>query len=220
MKRKLNILCLLVVLVLSYSVFESLYQVGMGMKISFEAGHKVGKEMKHNRSDLDKIMHMKPVAMIPDAFPLFTDSILNEKTGEYVPVMYSQMIVSVKTQPSMTQTLTMTAFSFINVFSIIIAIVIFILLIVSINKSQIFNWRNVSRLRWMGGALILSFICLVIPMGMTSHMLSDVFSIKGYVLNFSEFMSTTNLVLGLSALIVAEVFAIGLRMKEEQDLTI
>ena len=33
-------------------------------------------------------------------------------------------------------------------------------------------------------------------------------------------VSTTMLVLGLSALIVAEVFAIGLKMKEEQDLTI
>lgn len=218
MKKRLNVLCLLVVLVLGYSIFESIYQVSVVMQASYKAGYNAGKN--RDMSDLNNIANMKPIALMPDAFPFFTDSILNEKTGEYVPVMHSQMIVSVKTKPNIVQSLAMTFSSFINVFAILTAIVIFILLIVSINKSNIFNWKNVRRLRWLGGALILSFICSVIPMCLTSSMLSDVFSIKGYSLHLSEFISITNLVLGLSALLVAEVFAIGLRMKEEQDLTI
>ena len=42
----------------------------------------------------------------------------------------------------------------------------------------------------------------------------------GYELHLSDTVNTTTLVLGISTLIVAEVFAIGLKMKEEQDLTI
>lgn len=48
----------------------------------------------------------------------------------------------------------------------------------------------------------------------------NVFSVHGYELHLSDTVNTTTLVLGISTLIVAEVFAIGLKMKEEQDLTI
>ena len=50
--------------------------------------------------------------------------------------------------------------------------------------------------------------------------IDTVFSLHGYELSLSELVSTTTLVLGLCSLIVGEVFAIGLKMKEEQDLTI
>ena len=50
--------------------------------------------------------------------------------------------------------------------------------------------------------------------------MGKVFSVTGYSLSMADMVHITSLVLGLSALIVAEVFAIGLRMKEEQDLTI
>ena len=49
---------------------------------------------------------------------------------------------------------------------------------------------------------------------------SKVFSIPGYDLSLVDLVSITTLVLGLCSLIVGEVFAIGLKMKEEQDLTI
>ena len=39
-------------------------------------------------------------------------------------------------------------------------------------------------------------------------------------IDLSDMVNTTTLVLGISTLIVAEVFAIGLKMKEEQELTI
>lgn len=220
MKRRLNVLCLLVILVLGYSVFESLYQVGLIMKSSYEMGYQAGIENKDVRAEMEKIENIKPVAVFPDNFPVFSDSILNEKTGEYVPMIYSQMIVSVETQPNIWQMFVLKLTAFANIFAVIFAIFIFIRLIISINKSDIFNWKNVRRLRWLGWSLIFSFIFSVIPMAMTSIILSDAFSLKGYSLHLTEFMSITNLVLGLSGLIVGEVFAIGLRMKEEQDLTI
>lgn len=220
MKKRLNILCLLVVLVLGYSVFEQVYYIGRTAVATYKMGYQAGVEGRSVKDDMEKLTNVQPVAVFPDNFPTFSDSILNEKTGEYVPIIYSQMIASVKTQPSIWQLFTLKVMAVANIFAIIFAIFIFIRLIISINKSVIFNWKNVRRLRWLGGSLILSFIFSLIPLIMSSAILSGVFSIKGYSLNLSEFLSITNLVLGLSALIVGEVFAIGLRMKEEQELTI
>jgi len=229
MKKRLNILCLLVVLVLGYSVFESAYQVGLGMtqgmKMGFEEGYEAGRkgeklDMNKKMNSMANVMNVKVVGLLPDVYHLFNDSVLNEKTGEYVPAMYTQMLVSVDSKPSIGQILTLTLSSIMNLFAVLVAVVIFVFLIVSINKSDIFNWKNVYRLRWLGGVLIFSFICTAIPTLMTSYLLSGVFSVKGYSLHLADLVSITNLVLGLSALIVGEVFAIGLRMKEEQELTI
>ena len=52
------------------------------------------------------------------------------------------------------------------------------------------------------------------------HNVEKVFSVTGYSLSMADMVHITSLVLGISALIVAEVFAIGLKMKEEQELTI
>ncbi|WP_373825022.1 DUF2975 domain-containing protein, partial [Bacteroides heparinolyticus] len=96
----------------------------------------------------------------------------------------------------------------------------FIRLIISINKSDIFNWRNVRRLRRLGVVLILGFCSVLAGAYMDLVSVREVFSLRGYDLSLSEMANVTTLVLGLCALIVGEVFAIGLKMKEEQDLTI
>ena len=114
-----------------------------------------------------------------------------------------------------------------NVFSIhypfikasIYYLLVFIQLIVAINKSDIFNWKNVRRLRWLGVALLLNFISEAVPALMNDYELSSVFSLSGYSMETS-IDSVMLVILGLVSLIVGEVFAIGLKMKEEQDLTI
>lgn len=55
---------------------------------------------------------------------------------------------------------------------------------------------------------------------LTYRPLSEAFAVDGYELSLSAAIDITLLVLGLCALIVGEVFAIGLKMKEEQELTI
>lgn len=220
MKKRLNILCLLVMLVLSYSVFEQLYYIVQTAAPAFEAGFEAGVEGRDVKAESERLGNMQPVALMPSSLPAFPDSVLNAKTGEYVPAIYAQMIVSVKTNPSFWQKLILKIMAFANIFATVFAIYIFFRVIISINKSVIFDWKNVRRLRWVGGSLILAFICSLTTIAITSCNLSDVFALEGYAFSFSELVSITSLLLGLSALIVGEVFAIGLRMKEEQELTI
>lgn len=220
MKRRLNILCLLVILVLGYSVFDSIYQLGSIMVSGYEAGRQAVTNGDDNQSEFQKMKNMQPVAVFPDHFPVFTDSVFNAKTGEYIPMIHSQMLVSQKTELCLWQKIVAKLASFTNIFAVLFAIYLFIRLIVSMNKSVIFDWKNVRRLRWLGISLIVCFVCEAIPMCITYYALSDAFALKDYTLHFSEFITITNLVLGLSALLVGEVFAIGLKMKEEQELTI
>jgi len=100
------------------------------------------------------------------------------------------------------------------------ALVLFIRIVVAVNRSDIFNWRNVRRLRRLGILLIVGFVCVLLPEYLSLCSLREVFSLEAYDLTLSDSVKVTNLLLGLIALIVAEIFAIGLKMKEEQDLTI
>lgn len=220
MKRRLNILCVIVMLVLSYSVLQTGYYFFIGAKAGVEA--VVEQPDISTQKDL---MNMKYISLVPESFSisagtLFQDSVYNEKSGEYVPVTYASMLVSVDSHPAKWEMIAEKALTFLQMGMYIWAIVLFIRLIISINKSDIFKWKNVRRLRRLGIALIIGFSCSFLTAYISFRSVDTIFSLRGYNLEVSEIVSSTMLVLGLSALIVGEVFAIGLKMKEEQDLTI
>ncbi|WP_321334394.1 DUF2975 domain-containing protein [uncultured Bacteroides sp.] len=215
MKRRLNILCVLVVLVLSYSVFETLFEMGMG----FVAGVELVMDAHGKKID-SPAMDMKMIALMPKDLAHFSDSVYNERTNAKVPALYSQLLVSVKTKANIWNMLGTALSSLLEFATIAISIFIFIKLIVSINRSDIFNWKNVHRLRWLGGTLTFSFLCSVASIYINYSGLCAVFSIPGYSFHQSEFISILTLVLGIVSFIVGEIFAIGLKLKEEQDLTI
>ena len=82
MKRRLNILCLVVMLVLSYSVLEQGYYIFLGAKMGAQTGLELGKK----GSDIaayKELMNLKVVNLIPssmESFVLFRDSVYNEKS--------------------------------------------------------------------------------------------------------------------------------------------
>lgn len=217
MKRKLNILCAIVLLALSYSVIETTYYIGMGMS----AGIKSALTKETNPEEMEKISNMKVIHLLPEDLigNIFLDSIYNEKSDEYVPVSYTQAFASIDTQPSLLLTIGSRLVGIADLVTIIWAVVLFIRLIVAINRSIIFNWKNVRRLRCLGILLIINFSCTLFTTILDFHNIKEVFAISGYSLVLDD-VHTMSLVLGLSALIVAEIFSISLKMKEEQDLTI
>ena len=212
MKRRLNILCLLVVLVLSYSLLETGYYVIVGLN--------AGIEMSQTPEGLKQAAGMKAVSLAPSDFSQLQDSVYNVKTNSYVPAMYGQLVVSVPVEKNFQSMLIAFAIQMLGIVASVIAVIMFIKLIVSINRSLIFDWRNVRRLRWLGIMLILHYLCGLLPFLMAGWELEAVFALRGYTLHQSSLASILTLVLGIVSLIVAEVFAIGLKMKEEQDLTI
>lgn len=212
MKRRLNILCLLVVLVLGYSVLEAVYYMGEGFM--------AGVQMTQTNEGIDRAKNMKAISVVPADFSEFTDSVYNEKTGSYVPALYGQLLISVPVKTSHAVMAVVSLVQILGIVASVVGIVLFIKLIVSINRSLIFSWRNVRRLRWLGVALIFHYLCMLIPLVVAGSEVNEVFALRGYELHQSDLVSVITLVLAIVSFIVAEVFAIGLKMKEEQDLTI
>ncbi len=227
MKRRLNILCAIVLLVMGWSVGVSVYYMGLGMTKGIQMGMDAAREKLEdgNSTQLERVSNLRTVSVLPKFLDewegdLFTDSVRNEKTGCYVPMAYTNLMVSVPVETPAWQKVASTLMGFLVLVANVWALVLFIRLVVSVNRSDIFNWRNVRRLRRLGVLLIVGFVCVLLPEYLSLCSLREVFALEFYDLILSDSVKVTNLLLGLIALIVAEVFAIGLKMKEEQDLTI
>lgn len=218
MKKRLNILCVLVFIVLGLSLYTTGYQFGAGMV----AGVNLAKEQHKESEKCNGAMlagNFRFVDVVPTTAMLHPDSIINTQTKENVPVMYTQIAVCIGKKLDLSYLLINGVCSLMNMLLTVSALIIFIMIILSINKSRIFEWKNVRRLRWLGWLLIVSFLFYLIPQVINYWGLKEVFSLEKYIIAPLG-VQTTDLLLGLACLIVAETFAIGLKMKEEQDLTI
>lgn len=92
MKRRLNILSILVFIVLGLSLYTTGYQFGTGMK----AGMSLAKEQHKESKACDRPMlagDFRFVDVVPTIAMIQPDTIINAQNNEKVPVMYTQMAV-------------------------------------------------------------------------------------------------------------------------------
>ena len=104
--------------------------------------------------------------------------------------------------------------------TVVAVVVLFLKLIVRVNRGHVFEWRNVRLLRWLGGLQLVACIVVTAQQIYGASVVSSQFRVEGFAPDYFSYVSVLELSIGLVALIAAEIFAIGLKMKEEQDLTI
>ena len=85
----------------------------------------------------------------------------------------------------------------------------FVRFILNVNRDKVFVWENIPLLRWTGWGILIPSVIFA-----TYDLLAHVPADKIYNQMMDGF------IFSLFCLIVAEVFAIGLKLKEENDLTI
>jgi len=215
MKKRLNVLCIVVIIVLSYSFFTGLYYFSLGVC----AGLDMAKETQKSKQIMN--MSITRVKLMPKSSLVFTDSLYNLKSHTKVPVMHSELEVKLNSSTcNIGTTITSALLSLSYMIAIVFSFYYFIKVISSINKSIIFDWKNVKRLRFLGTALLLSFLIDSIICVLELYKIKNTIEFAGYNIDGLDLLQTTNLILGLVSFIVAEIFAIALKMKEEQDLTI
>lgn len=150
MKKRLNIFCLLVLLVLGISVYMNFVANMAGFMIGVEAG----QSSLQDPEKLQYLQNLVDVSLRPVSGHILVDSVYNEVTASFLPVMHGRMIVGLPAadaSPSIWKAI-WTLFLFLAFIILVTAcIVFFIRLIIAINKSDIFNWKNVYRLYKMGG---------------------------------------------------------------------
>ena len=119
MKRRLNILCAIVLLVMGWSVGVSVYYMGLGMTKGVQMGMNAAREQLENGNSvqLERVSNLRTVSLLPRFLDewegdLFTDSVRNEKTGRYVPMAYTNLMVSVPVEAPAWQKVVSTLMGF------------------------------------------------------------------------------------------------------------
>ncbi len=219
MKKRLNVFCLLVLLILGVSVYMN-SSAGMS---GFALGVEAGQTSMHDAEKMKYLNNMVGVSLRPMSSHMLVDSVYNEVTSSYVPATYFRILVGLPfadTPPSVWKVVWPLIYFLVSIVFMVMAIVFFIRLIIAINKSDIFSWKNVYRLYKLGTCLLGIFVMELLYMIIASRQVADTLSIPGYSVRVMDGLSYTSLILGGCALLIAEIFAIGLRLKEEQELTI
>ena len=151
------------------------------------------------------------------------DSLYNEKTGVWMPSNIKEVVVyapeSEGAKFHVADIFVKSIFIIMALTAIIMLIYNFIKIMISVNKSEIFVWINVRRLRRIGLSFILIFISKALMSIYEGIVTAEMIKLSDYSI-LMESLSVNALVDGMIAFVVAEIFAVGLRIKEEQELTI
>ena len=144
------------------------------------------------------------------------DSIFNQVAERKVPYQVSE--ITTYTQPSKWITLVMII-SGLSCIAFIIAFFFFIQFLVEVSKRNVFCEANVWRIRF----LVYSYTAIVISMELFAWIAGSSAiaqtQIPGYqIIDHAE--ASPSWIPVIMMIILAECFAIGVKMKEEQDLTI
>lgn len=216
MKKRLNLICLGIVLavLVSMSFLFSTFYYG------FKAGIDAYEQGAAGVEKLD--VTYKMIGTMPtDVITNETATAINEKDGSTVSILpFISMIGVPNEKADATDSIFLSLLDWMVIICCIYAIVQFVKMIRNIHRNIIFDWANVKRLRRLGLSLILCFCCSLVTFAINNHLVSQVISLKDCDFSIAFQFSDPTLLIGFTALLFAEIFAIGLKMKKENDLTI
>jgi len=150
----------------------------------------------------------------------YSDSIVNIRTGQLIPVSYTRMDVSnVVNKPNSGLTLLMTIMAFIGGSTFLVIPFVFYKLILSFYNDQIFVKKNIRRIRTLG---ILYLILYVFKLGynLTNYyVVKSTVELENYHIIKPD-LGFSFLLIAILMFIIVVVMKRVMIMKEEQDLTI
>lgn len=232
MKTKLNIFCVLVILAMTLSAVPFVHRFCTGMAagiatvtqvVSQEGKDSVAIETEMNEliAKYEAISKGADVTMLLDLGDLQPVTVRNKLTGKDVDVyMDGATYVNMPQEDNALVEGTCTAADILACVLGIVVLVCFIRFVVRVNKGRVFDWKNVSLLRTIGWCELACTLVTVASAKLQVYELAKLLQPEGYELSWTARFNGTDLVLGFVALALAEVFALGLKMREEQELTI
>lgn len=217
MKKKLNLLCLCVIAAFLLSVSGNVQMIVRIFINGFEIGMKAAEE----GGEMPVLPAYKQIHTMPTDLTEVTGTVTNLKDGSQLAIKPLVSLVACPSMPTSSAAALWEAMAaLVVIVGFIYTTVYFCKLIVQINRNIVFDWTNVKYLRRIGWGLIAIFFCAFVSVWITNYQLSQVVALKGTEFNLLLAFSDPTFILGFIALLAAEVFALGLRLKEENDLTI
>ena len=200
-------------------------------KESIRSGYD-GDEFRiiNNEQDFDESRSLNyPIMYFLEVKPLlgyrhFPDQVQNLKSGENYPVRYTQIEIALPETKELTGRVKyLNALNVVVVLFIVVIYVIipftFILLIRSLYNGWVFHFKNIKRTRKLGLLLIMIYLLGLLSDFISYTIHNELFRFQDYKVVF-QFTQNYLLIMGLSILLMSEILARGLKLKEEQDLTI
>ncbi|MBR2298363.1 MAG: DUF2975 domain-containing protein [Bacteroidales bacterium] len=205
MKKKINILCtlMLIALVLGVKNFDDFRGKNPNIKYQYIAEGNIVRQH---------------IDIFPDNL-IAADTLYSATSGEaYDACLYSKHIAVKVPAPSLFTRILVKAGSLITSIALILFWVCFIRLIVFINKG-VFNEMSIKRIRWMGWLALIIYPGKWLSVGIPDLILRRQISFEGYEIA-QTMPQMTWLIIGFGLLMFSLIMKMGMEMKEEQDLTI
>ena len=226
MNTRLKIICILFGIVYFYFVGTTFIQSTMPSFIAgFQDGYNETKTEKKRNKETDQtetvFLNVKP------AFGMysFPSLVPNLKTGNPMRTEFSNFYVKTdKTLLPAWMENTRSIFGLIIAFPFLFVIVFIPIqiyrVIRSIVKNEIFELRNINRLRWIGYCLLFIFVAEMFSNFINTAEARALIRLEDYRIVFRMSEEYYWLLFGLVTLMFAEILKISHSMKEEQELTI
>lgn len=218
----INLLCALIIVILTGSIAMNLFVGIESFVYGFQAGYKAADEGLEGDANPVNVT-IFDVAFNPETSRIFssTDSI-TFKDGNSYPLVMTRGLINIpdkKVNP-----LSSIVRLVVNLASIAIFIALIVELIkfvIVINKGHYFEIKNLRRLQRFGiYLLVLAF--LECAGGICDDLIFSTLNLKldGYLLSTYWSIPWGNTLMGLLALMLAQIWKKGISLKEEQELTI
>ena len=224
MKKKFNLYCGLLIAAIVFGIGLTMVQTGYQMYSGGKAGWELAKNDHANGVQRDPmwafkmVNEMAPVEMMRKNPLEIPDSIVNEKTGEKMPLM--TVVGVVWSKDAGNRMMIIQGIGYFNWIFLIIFWIAFIKLIIAVNKGRIFEKSMETQLAW-GGWAVFGMYALGWVTTLTNHILNvRTFEFAEYDQVIMQFPDSALLYSAFGMLLMGQIFKIGRQMKEEQELTI
>ena len=226
MKKRLNFITFLIgvsvgISVMNSDVFSSFKESLAQSKVDYNMIQSDDLEDEPINIDV-KVNELVHLVLEPTESFTMPDKLLNKKNGEMLPARINNAVVKVPIEigeRSISSVICIILCSILILTGFIMAVYNFLRIIFAVNKSVIFEWINVRRLRRMGIGFISIFVFNTIMILVHKHTVLQLIEIENYKIINSP-LEGSILMFGVVSFLVAEIFAVGLKLREEQELTI
>lgn len=220
MKRRLNILTLLILVAFGLHIVLNMYFSVESFSQGYEAGYEGGRSLK-GQSENTHAIHREINLVKVEDMGVQPDSLYNSISGVWMPTQIKTVTVEVADSKMITgEILWLIPISVGLIFASICFVVFFLKLIIAVNASKVFVPENISRLRRLGIIFVSMGILLCLGNYVDYYSSCMLVDIPGYHFSMEDVFDFSYFIYALIAFLAAEIFAIGLRLQEEQELTI
>lgn len=213
--KKFRILGIIAIIAILANFIGGLDEGWRAFKKGFEEGRDHALEMYEPEHHIPQ--NAVSVKLNVEPLPDTTIDSLNNNRVKY-PLPYTVTEIETYAKPSAWYLLFM-GLSFPGLFLALIGFCFLIKLIISISRREVFTAANVLHLRWYAYTSAGLKILVAIQEWFTGSAAMNQISLPGYeIISYAGY--SPDWVAMIIPILFAEIFAIGVKIKEEQDLTI